>query len=74
MSKEELIARGHAILDEAPRDYSAITNLVVDALNEGYVAGWVDGANQHGEYVDEDELEDLTIRAESRSPYREELA
>lgn len=40
MSKEELIARGHAILDEAPRDYSAITNLVVDVLAEGWGEGY----------------------------------
>ena len=72
MSKEELIKRGHAILDEAPRDYSAITNLVVDALADGWDEGKLAGAQEeHEMYIEctrDPENPDTFIK----NPYREE--
>ena len=66
MSQAELIARGHAILDEAPRDYSAITNLVTEALVEGWREGYRDGVIDH--------MAGMTGENAMTNPYREELA
>lgn len=41
----ELIERGHSILDYAPRDYSAITNLITDALAYAWEDGYESGRN-----------------------------
>lgn len=45
-----LIERGHTILDLAPRDYSAITNLVTDAYKAGQAQAWEDGFTQGAAY------------------------
>ncbi len=66
MSKAELIARGHAILDEAPRDYSAVTNLVVDALAEG----WGKGFEAAGDSAYVSAYGIATVDWESPNPYR----
>lgn len=68
-----LIERGRTILDLAPRDYSAITNLITDAYKAGQAQAWEEGFTQGAAYYDDIELPftAYTETAESLNPYKE---